>query len=207
MKVGIVISVTLLASSLANAASPNQAQQIQALQRELGYYKRAVRLYEVVHGEYPKTKVRIDDIIAMQREIDRNLPKYFPHGPFTREDFISLAMNESRLDKHDLGSSGEKGVFQIRPEYHHKGDLATMKVNTEMAMKVLRDKYREHPDYRKAIIAYNGYVVHNGHLLDGYWVRFQVQKARVMVALGVSQSANNKDLAMAKKLQMDVYGS
>lgn len=149
------------------AASSSDASNVQ----------RAERIHRLLMREHSKVTVR--DITQVLNEVDRNLSQVFPQGPFTKEDFISLAMTESRFNGKCVGSSGERGVFQVMPGYHHRGDLASVKVNTRLAFLILKAKYREHHDRRKAIIAYNGYVVHNGVLRDVYWIAFLRQKARI----------------------------
>lgn len=163
-----------------------------------------------IHRMVPS--VPISDIRAVLHEIDRDLPRYFPHGPFTREDFISLAMTESAFNKHCMGTSGERGVFQVMPSYYgNRPD--SIRINTELAFRVLKGKYREHPDRRRAIIAYNGYLVRRGRLLDGYWVRFNRHRARVLVAMRlIPRLATPVDSAApvvdpaARQLEIDVYG-
>jgi hypothetical protein len=140
-------------------------------------HDRAVRLQRILKREH--SRVSAGEIESVLDQIDVNLRRYFPHGPFTKEDFVSLAMTESRFDRRCVGTSGERGVFQVMPEYHHAGDLASTRVNTRMAFLILRQKYREHHDRRRAIIAYNGYVVHNGRLRDAYWMAFIKQRNRV----------------------------
>lgn len=109
--------------------------------------------------------------------IDKYLPKYFPEGPFNRYDLIALAMTESNFYQYCIGTSGEKGIFQIMPEscrnfgaYKNEFDI---EVNTQMALFILKQKYDHFKDYKKAIIAYNGVVIQkNNTWSEKYWKRF-----------------------------------
>lgn len=108
------------------------------------------------------------------RSIDEQLPKYFPNGPFTREDFIAIAMLESDFHQFELGTSGERGIFQIMK--HHVNSEKTWErmynidVNTKYSMKIMSDKFAERKDFRKTIIAYNGYIINKrGQLITKYW--------------------------------------
>jgi hypothetical protein len=115
--------------------------------------------------------------------IDRFLPHYFPDGPFTNKDLIAIAMVESEFGQYLVGTSGEKGIFQIMEESSRgmgvKRNQFDVEVNTELALFVLREKFKKHQDYRKAIIAYNGVVVRNNKWDETYWKKFM--KARTSV--------------------------
>jgi soluble lytic murein transglycosylase-like protein len=117
----------------------------------------------------------IEEILSA---IDKYRLKYFPNGPFTRQDFIALAMAESDFHQYEVGSSGEVGVFQIMRANISKGidNPFELNINTRLAMKVLRWKFEEHKDYKKAIIAYNGLVYRKGKLSEKYWKAFQKRK-------------------------------
>lgn len=114
-------------------------------------------------------------------EIDRNLPKHFPKGEFKREDLIAIALVESSFNHRETGTAAkEQGLYQLRPEWFKKGvDGYQVAINTDMACRVLATKYRRWHDYRKAIIAYNGYVVRHGKLRDGYYRHFIQERTRV----------------------------
>ena len=108
------------------------------------------------------------------RAIDTNLPKYFPNGEFTREDFIAIAMLESDFHQFEIGTSGERGIFQIM-KIHVKGEktwanMYNIDLNTKYSMIIMKDKMRVRKDLRKTIIAYNGYVINKrGQLITKYW--------------------------------------
>lgn len=108
------------------------------------------------------------------RSIDQYLPKYFPNGPFTREDFIAIAMLESDFHQFEIGTSGERGIFQIM-KIHVKSEkswerMYGIDLNTKYSMIIMRDKYQKRQDFRKTVIAYNGYVVNKrGQLIAKYW--------------------------------------
>lgn len=157
------LGLILLACSMAHADSANV---------------RAHQIARVLKREGARPNVAI--IAKTIREIDRNIPKYFPKGPFTREDFIAIAMTESRFNKHCVGSSGEKGIFQVMPMHWTKGNPSDVAVNTQLAFQVMSGKLHEHHgDKRKAVIGFNGYVVRNGKLIDRYWLAFLKQRNRM----------------------------
>jgi hypothetical protein len=143
---------------------------------------RAVKIHKLLVRE--GSKVSVQEIRDVLDAIDVNLKTFFPHGPFTKEDFISIAMTESRFDKRCVGTSGERGVFQVMPGYHHAGNLSDTRTNTRLAFLILRQKLKEHKDRRKAIIAYNGYLVRNGRLRDTYWLAVLKQKQRILSTIG-----------------------
>jgi hypothetical protein len=121
--------------------------------------------------------MRFKVVKEMLKAIDQYLPHYFPDGPYTREDFIAIALTETtNLDQYTVGGFGERGLFQIMPNLWAlrkiKKNHFDVHVNTEMAIWTLNEKYKKHKEYRKAIIAYNGYIVRNGKLIDKYYVRF-----------------------------------
>lgn len=113
--------------------------------------------------------------------IDHTLPTYFPNGPFTREDFIAIAMLESDFHQYELGTSGERGIFQIM-KHNVKGKKAwdqafNIDLNTKLAMKVMSWKSVEQKgDFKKTVIAYNGVVKHHGHVNEKYWRTFLKHK-------------------------------
>jgi hypothetical protein len=121
--------------------------------------------------------------------IDKYCEKYFPNKQFVRQDFIALAMLESDFHQYEVGTSGEVGVFQIMkmhiPKYiRNPFDIS---INTRLAMRVLRDKFEEHRDYKKAIIAYNGIVRlkrKHGAWSEKYWNSFQARK-ELLTEIGI----------------------
>lgn len=123
------------------------------------------------------------------RSIDEQLPKYFPNGPFNREDFIAIAMLESDFHQFELGTSGERGIFQIMKQHVRSEKtwekMYNIDVNTSYSMKIMLDKYNERKDFRKTIIAYNGYVVNRrGQLITKYWRTYLKHKEIVHEVLG-----------------------
>lgn len=153
----------------------NRAKNYEHLEARLSYYEQAERIsaYYFTLGE----KINVSVVRKTLQEIDRNLPQYFPEGPYNRKDFIALAMAESGFDQYLVGGYKEYGIFQIMPDMAKllgvKKNHFDIAVNTDMAFRVLRDKYAARPDYKHAIIAYNGYVIKkDGKLYDAYWKRF-----------------------------------
>lgn len=152
-----------------------KAARYETLQKRLSYHDAAEKInaYYFTKGE----KTSVSTIRETLEAIDFYLPKYFPNGPYQKKDFIALAMAESGFDQYLVGTRKEFGIFQIMPEMCK--DLGVMKnqfevsVNTDMAMAVMKDKFDERKDYKKAIIAYNGYFYKkDGKLYDAYWKRF-----------------------------------
>lgn len=153
----------------------DHAKRCGLIEQRLSYYEQAERLnmYYFTAGE--KTSAPI--IRQTLEAIDKLLPRYFPDGPYNRKDIIALAMVESGFDQYLVGTHKEFGIFQIMPEMCKdlgiKRNQFDVEINTDMALAVLRDKFNERKDYKKAIIAYNGYVVKaNGKVSDTYWKRF-----------------------------------
>lgn len=133
-----------------------------------------------------KEKVRInqDVMVAMLKSIDLNMPKFFPNGPFTRNDFIAIAWLESSFRQYEDGTHGEKGLFQIMPDefadWHVTKNFYNVSVNTKMSFRVLNGKYKRWHDYKKSIIAYNGVVrLKNGKWSEKYWKAFLKRKEKV----------------------------
>lgn len=160
MKFGYVVTAgMMILCSHASAQKPDAA------------HVRAMQIAKVLkrEGANPNPHVIAETI----REIDKNRKVFFPHGPFTREDFIAIAMTESRFNPRCRGAAGDTGIFQVI------GSTPDIKRNTRDAFRVMASKYREHHDRRKAIIGYNGYIVHNGKLRDTYWLAFLKQKSRI----------------------------
>lgn len=137
----------------------------------------AQRIHRILVRE--GSKVPVTDIKWVLDEIDRNLALFFPRGPFTKSDLIAIAMTESRFNRHCVGTSGERGVFQVMPGYHHAGDLSAIPLNTRLAFLILRQKLKEHKDKRRAIIAYNGFKIYRGKLRDSYWIAVNKQRQRI----------------------------
>lgn len=113
------------------------------------------------------------------KAIDINLKKYFPQGPFTSHDFMAIAMLESRFNPKCVGTSGERGIFQIMPTWYKGKNAIKPHINTELAFKIMRSKYKQFPDKRLATIAYNGLIRRNGVVRDVYYRAVLKQKARI----------------------------
>lgn len=147
---------------------------LKASESEVQYHVEADRLASYLYRS--NVAVRTDVIVETLKAVDKYLPKYFPSGPYKRQDFIAMALAESCFNPYLIGKAGEKGVFQIMEE--SSSDMGVTKnqfdveTNTELAMFVLSQKFQKFPDYKKAIIAYNGYVVKHGKLSEIYWKRF-----------------------------------
>lgn len=160
---------------------------IVAKDKELAYAAQADALNDYLFKE--GVPVRSAIINQTLHEIDKNVVKYFPNGPFTRNDFIAMVLLESNFKQYEVGTHGEKGIFQIMPgeflDYHVKAkNHYDINVNTDLAFKVLSIKYGKHQDYKKSIIAYNGVVrLKGGRWSEKYWKCFYARKLMVDLIL------------------------
>lgn len=152
---------------------------------DLKYYKQAAKLSDILFKE--GTPVRMQVVVDMLKNINKNLLVYYPKGPFTRNDFIALAWTESEFRQFETGTHGERGMFQIMPGEFSDFDIHKnyydVDVNTRMAFRVLDGKYQRQCDYKRAIIAYNGLVYHKGKLSEKYWKAFLKRKIAVDLVL------------------------
>jgi len=156
------------------------------LQTELDYYKQAAALNDLLFRE--STPVHMNVVIDMLKEIDKDLVKFYPNGPFTRTDFITLAWLESEFKQYEGGTHGERGIFQIMPDEFRDFDVHknyyNVDVNTLMAFRVLQSKYQKYPDYKTAIMAYNGLIrFKNGHYSQKYWNNFEKRRIAIDLVL------------------------
>lgn len=159
---------------------------LKQVRKELSYYQQAAVLNDLLFRE--GTPVHMTVVVSMLKEIDKNLAKCYPEGPFTRNDFIALAWVESEFKQYIGGTHGEKGIFQIMPDEFHDYNVHTnyynVDVNTHMAFRVLDGKYKKYKDYKKAIQAYNGVVkLKNGKWSEKYWHSFEKRRIAVDLVL------------------------
>lgn len=181
--VAVVVSLVLvLGFGEVVELSISLSKQHKATAKELQYYKEATLLTDCLYREgMPVSTKTIKETLET---IDKELPKYFPNGPYTREDFIAMAWLESAFNQYEGGTHGEKGIFQIMPDEFDANDVKLNKydidVNTSLCMTVLKAKWDKFPDYKKAIIAYNG-VVRNkrGKWNEKYWKAFEKRRSVV----------------------------
>lgn len=160
--------------------------ELKGIEKELRYYKEAALLNDLLFRE--GTPVHMNVVVPMLKEIDKNLAKYYPNGPFTRNDFIALAWVESEFKQFEGGAHGERGIFQIMPDEFHDFNIHKnyydVNVNTRMAFRVLDGKYKRYPDYKKAIMAYNGLIrFKSGKYSQKYWRAFEKRKIAVDLVL------------------------
>lgn len=141
------------------------------------YHQRADKIVHILKREGAKPDR--EAIALTLKAIDINIKKYFPKGPFTAKDFQAIAMAESRWDANCLGTSGERSMWQIMPYYAKGKNLKDPFISTEIAFRIMLSKYRQFPNKRLAIIAYNGLTRRNGVVRDGYYVYVMKQKARI----------------------------
>ena len=158
------------------------AKQYQNTNKDLRYFKEATLLTDCLYREgMPVSTKTIKETLET---IDKLLPKYFPNGPYTREDFVAMAWLESGFNQFEVGSHGEKGIFQIMPDEfddnHVKLNKYDIETNTALCMTVLQTKWQQFPDYKKAVIAYNGVVKNKkGKWSEKYWKGFEKRRSVV----------------------------
>jgi len=124
-------------------------------------------------------RIKFADVKKILMTIDRMVPEYFPEeSPFSCDDLISIVAVESIFNPKAVGALGERGIFQIWKwkeglvNIGHKGkDPFDIELNTEMALWLLRYKYKIFKDWKTTIIGYNG--------SEKYWGEFLIAKNRV----------------------------
>jgi len=117
------------------AATPNSNASVE----DAKYLEQAIALKHLLVSKHIVANTRV--IVKTLKAIDRNLPKFFPNGPFTRNDFIALAWLESGFTQYEEGTRGDRGLFQIMPDEfvscHVKKNFYDIDINTKMAFRVL----------------------------------------------------------------------
>lgn len=182
------ILVVLIVSSILAFGSEkilrisNALKQCHVMAKDLNYFKEASLITDCLFREnLPSSAKTVKETIE---QIDVYLPKYFPNGPFKREDFVAMAWLESGFNQYETGTHGEKGIFQIMPDEFVVNNIKNSKydvnINTELCMIILKQKYAKYPDYKKAIIAYNGVVrSKHGRWNEKYWKAFERRRLTV----------------------------
>ena len=184
--VGLVVCLLSIPLDSGPAFAGKSHLELKGLEKELRYYKEASMLNDLLFREGLPVHVRV--VVDMLKAIDKNIDKYYPEGPFTRNDFIALAWIESGFHQYEVGTSGEKGIFQIMPDefkdYNVHKNYYNVNINTRMAFRVLDGKFKKYPDYKRAIMAYNGLVKNrHGKYSEKYWKAFQKRKIAVDLVL------------------------
>jgi hypothetical protein len=180
--IAIVISSILTLGIEKVISLSSVEQRYHTTSQDLRYFKEATLLTDCLYREgLPVSTKTIKETLET---IDKLLPKYFPNGPYTREDFIAMAWLESAFNQYEIGTHGEKGLFQIMPDEFDANDIKLNKydirTNTELCMGVLKGKFEKFPDYKKAIIAYNGVVrTKKGKWNEKYWRAFEKRRSVV----------------------------
>jgi hypothetical protein len=175
------IKIAMLAVVLFSAAVCGRGLHHRAIDKE-EYSKEALLIHHRLQQDGLPTTVSVIERALV--EIDSELPRYFPNGPFERDDLIALAWLESGFHQHEGGTHGERGLYQIMPDefasYGVTEDFYDIGVQTEMALRVLRDKHERWHDYKLTVQAYNGLVrTKDGRLSERYWRAFVRRKIAV----------------------------
>lgn len=165
----------------------HQSAEEAVLKTDLQYYKQAAALNDLLFKD--GTPVHMNVVVSMLKEIDKNILVFYPHGPFTRNDFIALGWVESEFKQYEGGTHGERGIFQIMPcefkDFDIRKNYYAVDVNTQMAFRVLSAKYQKHHDYKTAIMAYNGLIkFKSGHYSQKYWKAFEKRKIAIDLVVG-----------------------
>lgn len=187
MKLSSVILMGLLLVSASSSAGQVRSYVDDSVDVERKYTEEANAIKGLLSQKGLKADIRV--IVKTLKAIDKNVAKYYPNGPFTRNDFIALAWLESAFHQHEVGTYGEYGLFQIMPSefeaYKVKGNFFDIDLNTKMAFRVMNGKYVEQHDRKKAIQAYNGIVkLKNGKWSEKYWKAFEKREVAIALLLG-----------------------
>lgn len=183
-----VIVFSLLASNVLAVESGQRSYvDTSVVDSELKYVQEANAIKDLVAQK--GIPVTTSVLIKLLKAIDRNVAKYYPNGPYTRNDFIALVWLESAFHQHEGGTHGERGLFQIMPDefadWHIKENYFDIDVNTRMGFRVLDAKYKKWNDYKKGIQAYNGVIKYkSGKWSEKYWKQFEKRKVAIDLLLG-----------------------
>jgi hypothetical protein len=101
--------------------------------------------------------------------------------PFTYVDMLTLAWVESNYDPKCVGTHGEQGVWQILAWKDYLKQLKAknpqdIETNCKMATMELGEKYKWKGNFRDSIIAYNGWVVKDGTVMQTYYDNFSKKR-------------------------------
>lgn len=167
------IAVSLLWSVYMNW----QVSTIKHLSKENSYNNLAGSFAEYYADQ--KQSASFIDIKTTIKLLSKIVPEYFKDNEFKVDDFLALAILESHFDKRCVGKHGERGMFQILDwkgaleEINDPlGDAFDIGTNIRMSCLVLKHKYEERKTYKDSIIAYNGYIIQDGKVVEKYWTNF-----------------------------------
>lgn len=149
-------------------------EELTRLELKHSYLRDAAKINDYYARFDVSTRISvIHDVLV---EVDSNIKRYFPNGPFTSRDLITIAMVESSFNQYLTGRDGEFGIFQILPASSSwakvKKNQFDIDVNTDLAFFVLNKKYQKYKEYKMSIIAYNGVVKRGGKISEIYWKKF-----------------------------------
>jgi len=155
----------------------NMAILIDELEKSNYYNRLAGSIAD--HYNSVGNRIKFADVKKILISIDKLVPKYFPEeSPFSCDDLTAIAAVESIFNPKAVGTLGERGTFQIWKwkegliNIGHKGkDPFDIELNTEMALWLLKYKYKIFKDRKKTIIGYNG--------CETYWDKFLIAENRV----------------------------
>jgi hypothetical protein len=102
-------------------------------------------------------------------------------APFMYTDLLTLAWIESNYDPKTIGKHGERGVWQIlawqsRLKELSASDAFNIDTNCRMSVLELQEKYSNRKNVKDAIIAYNGWIVRDGAVMQAYYNIFTTRK-------------------------------
>jgi len=170
--------VMFIAASLVWSVYMNwQVSTIKKLSRENAYNNLAGSFVEYYADQ--KASASFIDIKTTIKLLNKIVPEYFKDNEFKVDDFLALAILESHFNKRCVGTRGERGMFQILDwkgaleEINDPlGDAFDIGTNIRMSCLVLKHKYEERKTYKDSIIAYNGYIIQDGKVVEKYWHNF-----------------------------------
>lgn len=141
------------------------------------------RLYQFARRQgYRRSYKDIAQIYKVAEELGSTCqPKVF-----NQFDFLAVAFTESQFNTHAIGKYKERGVWQIlKWKQHLKKIKATdafdVTTNGRMACDVLKEKWRTHKNYKKAIQGFNG--IRRGMKHYPYYNRVARNKKMLISAL------------------------
>src|ERR1035438_4810087 len=96
---GLLISLFSIPLDSGLVMASRSELTVKQVRTELAYYEQAGILNDLLFKE--GIPVHMTVVVSMLKEIDKNMVRYFPEGPYTRNDFIALAWIESEFKQYE----------------------------------------------------------------------------------------------------------
>ena len=134
-------------------------------------------------------------IYKIFRNIEKYRPKILEDLPFDNLDIMAIAMVETDFDNNEVGLFNELSPFQIldwRPylKFVDGNNIKDIKVSIQVALYILRDKFRHYEDKEIALIAYNGVVYDDGTMRKEYL--YNIESAKKILKRLYKKAEENK---------------